>query len=169
MLSFFTFRSSILLLSTAFSIVMVMLILGMTDTKELGLEGKSCVAVQTISNRSQEVIKNIAKASSVLLNEMFGGFSQNNDCDKDGSDDKKCGIDLTKFKINFLAVGNREDLLKRILKLEIKINRTEEEDKKLLELRKSLKLDHIAKCRAKLRDNPDKLCRSNSNYCKNSL
>ncbi|MFT6106229.1 MAG: hypothetical protein ACJA0S_000234 [Rickettsiales bacterium] len=106
---------------------MIMLVLTITDAKELGFKGKTCVAVQNVTNRSQEVIKNIAGSVSRLLNEMFGSYLGNN-CEnkkvKSGNSDnlnKKCKVDLTKFKIKFPSTEDKSFIRKNPRKLCAKI------------------------------------------------
>ncbi|MFT6332884.1 MAG: hypothetical protein ACJAW3_001233 [Lentimonas sp.] len=74
--SFFTFRTVILLFSTTFSILAVMMMLNIVTPDDvaaiLNLSPKGTVALKSIVERFQEVSGNITNILSQLLNKLFG-------------------------------------------------------------------------------------------------
>ena len=95
-LAFFTFRTLILLFSTTFSIMVVMLLLGIITVDDLvvilNLSPESASALKIILDRLHEVSKNILDILSQLLNKLFGWV---------GLD-----IDLSKIKVNVDSAGH---------------------------------------------------------------
>jgi hypothetical protein len=75
-ISFFTFRTVILLFSTTFSILFVMLLLNIITVDDviviLKLSPESATAVKLIVERLREVSGNIVDILSQLLNKLFG-------------------------------------------------------------------------------------------------
>lgn len=75
-LSFFTFRTVILMFSTTFSILVVMVMLNIVTVDDLvvilKLSPDSATAVKLIVERLKEVTGNIVDILSQLLNKLFG-------------------------------------------------------------------------------------------------
>lgn len=75
-IQFFTFRTVILLFSTTFSILAVMIILNIITVDDLvvilKLSPESAAALKLIVGRLQEVTHNILDILSQLLNKLFG-------------------------------------------------------------------------------------------------
>ncbi len=75
-LSFFTFRTVILMFSTTFSILVVMVMLNIVTVDDivviLKLSPESATAVKLIVERLREVTSNIVDILSQLLNKLFG-------------------------------------------------------------------------------------------------
>ncbi len=75
-LSFFTFRTVILLFSTTFSVLAVMIILNIITVDDLvvilKLSPEAAAALKLIIGRLQEVTHNILDILSQLLNKLFG-------------------------------------------------------------------------------------------------
>ncbi len=95
-LSFFTFRTIILLFSTTFSILAVMVILNIITMDDLAvilkLSPESATAMKVIVVRLQEASHNILDILSQLLNKLFGWA---------GVD-----IDLSKIKVDVNQSGH---------------------------------------------------------------
>ena len=98
-LAFFTFRTVILLLSTTFSIMVVMVMLGIVTVDDLvvilKLSPESASALKVVVERLHEVFKNILDILSQLLNKLFGWA---------GVD-----IDLSKIQVDVNAAGHAAD------------------------------------------------------------
>lgn len=90
MLSYFTWRTVIVMFSTTFSILFVMLMLNIITVDEvikiLHLSNESATVLKSVVGRMQEVATNILDILSQLLNKLFSWA---------GVD-----IDLTKIKID---------------------------------------------------------------------
>ena len=97
LLSFFTMRSVILFGSTAFSILFVMLVVGIITPEEVLLilhiqDRDTIIAFNNVIARFQEVSKHILDILSQLLNKLLGWT---------GVD-----VDLSKIKIDVDAAGS---------------------------------------------------------------
>ena len=76
LLSFFTFRTVILMFSTTFSILVVMVMLNIVTVDDLvvilKLSPEAATALKLVVERLREVSGNIADILSQLLNKLFG-------------------------------------------------------------------------------------------------
>lgn len=101
-LAFFTMRSVLIFISTAFSLLFMMLVLNIITVDEvvkiLSLSPEAATAFKTVIGRVQEVTGNIFNIISQLLNKLFG-FA--------GVD-----VDLTKIKVDPNQASNAAQAVK---------------------------------------------------------
>lgn len=98
-LAFFTLRTFILLFSTAFSLLAIMLILNIITVDDmvaiLKLSPEAGSALRVVVERLQEVCGNVVDIISQLLNKLFSWA---------GVD-----VDLSKIKVDLNDVGHQPD------------------------------------------------------------